>query len=104
VHRIGIDLGGTKIEGICLDDTLKIMERKRIPTNQQNGYKHILGSITSLINDITKNISDYSIGVCTPGAISKKNGFVKNSNTQYRGKRLIQKLKTAISHFAIFPL
>lgn len=82
MYRIGIDLGGTKIEGICLDDTLKIIERKRIPTNQQNGYRHILSSIASLINDITKNISDYSIGVCTPGAISKKTGFVKNSNTQ----------------------
>ncbi len=82
MYRIGIDLGGTKIEGICLDDTLKIIERKRIPTNQQNGYKHILGSITTLIDDITKNIYDYSIGVCTPGAISKKTGFVKNSNTQ----------------------
>ena len=82
MHRIGIDLGGTKIEGICLDETLKIIERKRIPTNQQNGYQHIVNSITSLINDITKNISDYSVGICTPGAISKKTGFVKNSNTQ----------------------
>lgn len=82
MYRIGIDLGGTKIEGICLDETLKVTERKRIPTNQQNGYKHIVNSITSLINDITKDISDCSVGVCTPGAISKKTGFVKNSNTQ----------------------
>lgn len=82
MHRVGIDLGGTKIEGICLDDNLQVIERKRIPTNQQNGYSHIVKSIVSLTNDITKNIVDYSVGICTPGAISKKTGLIKNSNTQ----------------------
>jgi fructokinase len=82
VHKIGIDLGGTKIEGICLDENFQVIQRKRISTNQQNGYSHIVNSITSLINEISKNISDYSIGICTPGAISKKTGLIKNSNTQ----------------------
>ena len=82
MHKIGIDLGGTKIEGICLDDSLNVTQRKRIPTNQQNGYSSIVQSITSLVNEITKGISDYTIGICAPGAISKKTGLVKNSNTQ----------------------
>ncbi len=82
MHKIGIDLGGTKIEGICFDDKFQIIQRKRIPTNQQNGYKSIIESIVSLAKDITKNIQDYSIGICTPGAISKKTGLIKNSNTQ----------------------
>ena len=82
MHKIGIDLGGTKIEGICLDENFQVIQRKRISTNQQNGYSHIVNSITSLINEISKNISDYSIGICTPGAISKKTGLIKNSNTQ----------------------
>ena len=82
MHRVGIDLGGTKIEGICLDDNLQVIERKRIPTNQHNGYQHIVKSIVSLTSDITKNVTDYSVGVCTPGAISKKTGLIKNSNTQ----------------------
>ena len=81
MHKVGIDLGGTKIEGICLDET-RIIERKRLPTNQQNGYKSILNSISTLVSDITKDISDYTIGICTPGAISKKAGLIKNSNTQ----------------------
>jgi fructokinase len=82
VHRIGIDLGGTKTEGVCLDDKLQTIQRRRIPTNQQNGYKSIVDTIVSLVDDLAKNISDYSIGICTPGAISKKTGLIKNSNTQ----------------------
>ncbi|MGQ0771963.1 MAG: ROK family protein [Nitrososphaerota archaeon] len=82
MHRIGIDLGGTKIEGICLDGKFQVIQRKRIPTNQQNGYKSIMDSVVSLVCDLTKNIQDYTIGICTPGAISKKTGLIKNSNTQ----------------------
>lgn len=82
MHKIGIDLGGTKIEGICLDENLNVIQRKRIPTNQQNGYRYIVDSIVSLTNELSKNISDYSVGICTPGAISKKTGLIKNSNTQ----------------------
>lgn len=82
MYKVGIDLGGTKIEGICLDEKSDIIERKRVPTNQQEGYKSILNSISALVTDITKNVSDYTIGICTPGAISKKTGMIKNSNTQ----------------------
>lgn len=82
MHKIGIDLGGTKIEGICLDENLKVIQRKRIPTNQQNGYSSIVKSIVSLIADVAKDIDEYAIGICTPGAISKKTGLIKNSNTQ----------------------
>ncbi|NDB46202.1 MAG: ROK family protein [Nitrososphaeria archaeon] len=82
MHKIGIDLGGTKIEGICLDENLNVIQRKRIPTNQQNGYRYIVDSIVSLTNELSKNISDYSVGICTPGAISKKTCLIKNSNTQ----------------------
>ncbi|WP_268541880.1 ROK family protein [Candidatus Nitrosotenuis cloacae] len=82
MYKIGIDLGGTKIEGICLDEKLNAVKRTRIPTNQHNGYRFIVDSIVSLVRDLTKEISDYSIGICTPGAISKKTGLIKNSNTQ----------------------
>lgn len=82
MYKVGIDLGGTKIEGICLDENLGIVNRTRIPTNQQNGYHSIVDSIVSLVKDLTKEITDYSVGICTPGAISKKTGLVKNSNTR----------------------
>jgi len=83
VNKIGIDLGGTKIEGILLDDKLNVIERTRIPTHQEKGYKSIIDSITSLVNELkTKSNDAVSIGISAPGAISKKTGLIKNSNTQ----------------------
>lgn len=83
MNKIGIDLGGTKIEGILLDDKLNVIERKRIPTQQEKGYKSIINSIASLVNELkTKATDNVTIGLCTPGAISKKTGLIKNSNTQ----------------------
>ncbi len=79
MSRIGIDLGGTKTEGIILNENLEPIERKRIPT-PQNDYNAILNSVVDLVNDLKTN--DSTIGICTPGAISKKTGLIKNSNTQ----------------------
>ncbi len=76
-----MDLGGTKTEAVLLDENLDIITRKRVPT-PQNNYQKILDSVSSLVLEISKNISDFSLGICTPGAISKQTGFVKNSNTQ----------------------
>ena len=83
MNKIGIDLGGTKIEGILLDENFNEITRKRISTNQDQGYDSILKSISSLIQDLrTKSNSESSIGICTPGIISKNTGLIKNSNTQ----------------------
>ncbi|MFB5625126.1 MAG: ROK family protein [Nitrosopumilus sp.] len=81
MHKIGIDLGGTKIEGILLDDSLNVIQRKRIATPQEN-YDEIINQISFLVNDLSKNIDDFTFGICTPGTISKKSGLLKNSNTQ----------------------
>jgi fructokinase len=82
VNKIGIDLGGTKIEGILLSGNLDVLKRKRISTQQEKGYTSILNSIVSLVNELkTNESSKISIGVCTPGALSKKSGLIKNSNT-----------------------
>lgn len=81
MSRIGIDLGGTKTEGIILNDNLEPIERKRIPT-PQNDYNAILNSVVDLVNDLKTKTNDSTIGICTPGAISKKTGLIKNSNTQ----------------------
>ena len=83
MNKIGIDLGGTKIEGIFLDDKFNVIERIRIPTQQEKGYNSIIDSIVSLVNSLKKNSDDLvSIGVSAPGAISKKTGLIKNSNTR----------------------
>ena len=81
LHKIGVDLGGTKTEAILLDENLNVLERKRVST-PKNNYQEIINTISSLVLDISENISNFSLGICTPGAISKQTGLIKNSNTQ----------------------
>ena len=100
MNRIGIDLGGTKIEGILTDENYKTITRKRIPTNQDKGYNYILESIKNLILELVQESNDkVSIGVCTPGALSLGTGLIKNSNTQCLiGKDLQNDLKNILHY------
>ena len=102
MNRIGIDLGGTKIEGILTDENYKTITRKRIPTNQEEGYDSILESIKNLILELVQESNEkVSVGVCTPGALSLSSGLIKNSNTQCLiGKDLQNDLKN-ILHYNI---
>ncbi|HXT10041.1 MAG TPA: ROK family protein [Candidatus Angelobacter sp.] len=81
-YRIGVDLGGTKIEGIVLDAGGEVF-RKRIPTEQERGYRHILERLKCLHADLATHIDDapHTFGIGTPGAISRRTGLLKNSNT-----------------------
>jgi len=83
VHKIGIDLGGTKIEGILLDEKYNTIQRKRIETHQENGYDSIVKSIISLVNELKEKTSEeITVGMCTPGVTNANSGVIKNSNTQ----------------------
>ena len=81
MYKVGVDLGGTKTEIIVLDENLHVLERKRVVT-PQNNYDEIINTIETLVLDVSKNISDFSLGICCPGALSKQTGLIKNSNTQ----------------------
>ena len=100
MHKIGIDLGGTKTEGILLDDNFEIIERIRVKTNQQEGYSSILDLIKNLVDDLRqKTDQKTSLGICTPGSLSKKSGLIKNSNTQCLiGKDLKTDLENIFKH------
>ena len=100
MNRIGIDLGGTKIEGILADENYETITRKRIPTNQEEGYTSILESIKNLVLELVQESNEQvSIGVCTPGALSLKSGLIKNSNTQCLiGKDLQNDLKNLLHY------
>lgn len=81
--RIGIDLGGTKIEGILLDDKGNEQFRKRVSTPQDD-YQGILESIKRLVDDIINQsaIPDGTpVGIGIPGALSPRSGVIKNSNS-----------------------
>jgi len=84
--RLGIDLGGTKIEGVVLSQDNSILARTRIPTpyykNPEKAYRIILTSIGNLIEKLEADTaSTCSIGIGTPGTISSLSGLMKNSNT-----------------------
>ncbi len=96
MYKVGVDLGGTKIEAILLDENLNVLEKKRVLT-PKNSYQEIINAISSLVLDISVNISDFSLGICTPGAISKQTGLIKNSNTQCLiGKSLKEDLENKL--------
>ena len=96
MYKIGVDLGGTKTEIIVLDENLNVIERKRVLT-PQNNYDEIINTITTLVSDVSQSISDFSLGVCCPGAISKQTGVIKNSNTQCLiGKSLKEDLENKL--------
>ena len=83
MNRIGIDLGGTKIEGIVLDAGGAELFRKRISTERENGYAHILERIAGLHDELVTATASraHTFGIGTPGAISRRTGLLKNSNT-----------------------
>ena len=81
--RLGIDLGGTKIEGILIDEQFQVIKRERVPTRREEGYQAILSRIVKLAKSIIKDVPDLEspIGICTPGTIESETGLLKNSNT-----------------------
>ena len=81
-NKLGIDLGGTKIEAIVINDAFQVVERKRIATNREEGYDAILQRIVNLAKELieTGNVEG-PVGICTPGAIDYQTGTLKNSNT-----------------------
>src|SRR5277367_2120300 len=81
--KIGIDLGGTKIEGMVLDpDGVEII-RKRIPTEREQGYRHILNRLKSVHDELAAAVAGEmtTFGIGTPGAHNPVTGHVQNSNT-----------------------
>ena len=81
--RIGIDLGGTKIEGIALSDAGQTLCRKRIPTPRED-YTGTLDAITRLVAEIERaTASSGTVGVGIPGAVSPATGQVKNANSTW---------------------
>jgi len=81
--RIGIDLGGTKIEGIALNNDGEILYRERVDTPRDD-YRATVNAICSLIQTIEQQSGEQgSIGMGIPGTISPATGLVKNANSTW---------------------
>ncbi len=81
----GIDMGGTKIEGVILKSATdpEVLYRDRLPTESDKGYDHMLGQIKKLIDKMRAdaNFTPARIGFATPGTLDPKRGVMKNCNT-----------------------
>lgn len=89
--RIGIDLGGTKTEGIVMDYKGDIIHRLRRSTPQKSGYKAILRSIVDLVAELEREAGEScTVGMGTPGSLSPDNGYMRNSNTTCMNGRPVQ--------------
>ena len=96
--RIGIDLGGTKIEGLALDASGREVFRKRIAT-PRGDYPTTLAAVIGLVLEIESNLPEKAtVGIGMPGALSRITGLVKNSNsTCLIGHPFTQDLEKALN-------
>ena len=81
--RIGIDLGGTKIEGLALGDDGREIYRRRIDTPRGN-YDDTISAVVALVSDIETHTRERgTVGIGIPGAISPATGLIKNANSTW---------------------
>jgi fructokinase len=79
--RIGVDLGGTKIEAIALDAAGSVRSRRRVATPADD-YAAILRAIADLVAGLEQDLGQTgTVGIAMPGAISKRTERIKNANT-----------------------
>jgi len=98
--RLGIDLGGTKIEIVALDPAGAERLRRRVPT-PQGDYAAILSALVALVADAEHELGlapgAASIGIGTPGSISRATGLLRGANSVcLNGQPIVQDLERAL--------
>jgi fructokinase len=98
MHRIGVDLGGTKIEAIALDATGTIIWRERVATPKTSAAE-IYDAIAAIVLHGEKAVgASCSVGIGTPGSLSPKTGLLRGSNTVVlNGQPVKQEIESRIA-------
>lgn len=79
--RIGVDLGGTKIEAIAIDNDGQALIRRRRPT-PAGDYRATLAGIADLVESLEGELgAQCTVGVATPGSLSPVSGLIRNANS-----------------------
>ena len=99
--HIGIDLGGTKIELVVIDEKFNILHKERTSTQSEKGSDHVLNQIDFLYKkaiQLFKN-QQHTVGIGTPGSISNDNGLLRNSTIYCQnGLPLLDLIENKIQH------
>ena len=102
MNRFGIDLGGTKIEGVVVDSARpdRAVCRLRVPTGGARGYRHVIAQVARLVGMLERASGARRppvIGIGTPGTIDPPTGVLKNSNsTCLNGRPVREDLAAAL--------
>jgi len=89
--RIGIDLGGTKIEGIALSQTGEECARRRLPT-PRGDYQDTIDCVAEIVRELdAETNATCTVGVAMPGAISPATGLIKNANSTWLSGKPLDK-------------
>ncbi len=89
--RLGVDVGGTKIEAVALNDEGRELARQRCATPQHD-YGATLKAIKALVRNLEKKTGQSgTVGIGMPGAIDARTGFIKNSNSTWLNGRPMDK-------------
>jgi fructokinase len=106
--RVGVDLGGTKTEAVAVrigGREPEVLARRRVPTDRDRGYDHIVSLVRDLVADVTREAGlagATPLGVGMPGGRTRA-GLVKNSNTTcLNGRPFFADLERAIGRDVVF--
>lgn len=96
--RIGVDLGGTKIEALALADDDSVLLRRRVPT-PRNDYEATITAVAELVLDLEIELGTRaSVGIGHPGSLSPTTGLIRNANsTALNGRPLDRDLQAALN-------
>jgi fructokinase len=95
--RIGVDVGGTKVEAIALDDAGRELARRRVPSPAHD-YDALVETVRSLVVGLEADLGQRGVvGVGSPGAVSPTTGLMKNANsTKLNGRPFPRDLAAAL--------
>ncbi len=96
--RIGVDVGGTKIEALAIDAEGRELARRRI-VSPSTDYRQMVEAVRQLVVDLEVELGcNANVGIGTPGAVSHATGSIKNANsTQLNGRPFVADLTEALA-------
>src|SRR5262249_13712368 len=95
--RIGIDLGGSKIEGILMGPGATELARYRVAT-PRNDYRDTIDALVELAAKLRQGfMAEVRVGIGVPGSVSPRTGLIQNANSTWLiGRRLDRDLADAL--------
>ncbi len=99
--RLGVDLGGTKIEVVALDTAGQVRWKRRLPTPRHD-YAATIATVARLVQaaeaELNAAAGTLSVGICTPGSISRATGLLRGANSVcLNGQPIIRDMAAALA-------